>query len=83
MSQQVYVSANAWSLVTTATEETIRLINICASKLSATATATDLAENMLQITSQLNKFPTQVAIESIKKEFSQYFLIAASAPVKQ
>ena len=83
MSQQVYVSANAWSLVTTATEETIRLINICASKLSATATANDLAENMLQITSQLNKFPTQVAIESIKKEFSQYFLIAASAPVKQ
>jgi len=78
MSQQVYMSANSWSMLKTATEETIRLINISASKLSATATATDLAENILQITSQINKFPTQVAIDNIKKEFSQYFLFTTS-----
>ena len=74
LSQQVYISANAWAMVKTATEETLRLINISASKLSATATATDLAETMLQITAQVGKFPTQIAIENVKKEFSQYFL---------
>jgi hypothetical protein len=74
LSQQVYISANAWAMVKTATEETIRLINISASKLPHTATATELAENMLQITSQINKFPTQVALENVKKEFAQYFL---------
>jgi hypothetical protein len=78
MSQQVYMSANSWSQVTTATEETIRLINISASKLPATATATDLAENMLQITSQINKFPTQVALENLKKEFSQFYLMTTA-----
>ncbi len=74
LSQQVYISANAWAMVKTATEETLRLINISASKLNATATATDLAETMLQITAQVGKFPTQIAIENVKKEFSQYFL---------
>ena len=74
LSQQVYISANAWAMVKTATEETIRLINISASKLPHTASATELAENMLQITSQISKFPTQVALDSIKKEFAQYFL---------
>jgi hypothetical protein len=78
MSQQVYMSAGSWAQVTTATEETIRLINISASKLPATATATDLAENMLQITSQINKFPTQVALENLKKEFSQFYLMTTA-----
>ncbi|HWY98563.1 MAG TPA: hypothetical protein VNY36_05705 [Bacteroidia bacterium] len=79
LSQQVYMSPNAWSMVKTATEETIRLVNISASKLSVTATAPELAENMLQITSQIGKFPTQVAIDSIKKEFAQYFLTSTNA----
>jgi hypothetical protein len=74
ISQQVYVSAKSWNMVKTATEETLRLINVAASKLSATATATDLAENMLQISTQIGKLPTHVAIENIKKEFSQYFM---------
>ncbi|MGP8214816.1 MAG: hypothetical protein ACLQQ4_04560 [Bacteroidia bacterium] len=78
LSQQVYMSENSWAMVKTATEEVIRLVNISASKLSVTATATELAENILHITSQIGKFPTQVAIESIKKEFAQYFMNSAS-----
>jgi len=74
ISQQVYVSAKSWHMVKTATEETIRLINVAASKLPSTATATELAENILQISTQIGKLPTHVAIEHIKKEFSQYFL---------
>jgi hypothetical protein len=74
LSQQVYISAAAWTMVKTATEETIRLVNISGSKLPATALATDLAQNILNITSQIGKFPTHIAIENIKKEFSKYFL---------
>lgn len=74
MSQQIYITAGTWAMIKTATEETIRLVNISASKLSVTATATELAENILQITAQVGKFPTQVALEQVKKEFSQYFL---------
>jgi hypothetical protein len=74
MSQQVYMSAAAWALVKTATEETIRLINMSSSKLQATAMATDLAQNILTLTSQIGKFPTQIAIDNIKKEFGQNFM---------
>jgi hypothetical protein len=74
VSQQVYMSPAAWAMVKTATEETIRLVNISGSKLPQSAMATDLAENILHITSQIGKFPTHVAIDNIKKEFAQYFL---------
>ena len=74
VSQQVYMSPAAWALVKTATEETVRLINISASKLPPSAMAADLAENILHITAQIGKFPTHVAIDNIKKEFAQYFL---------
>lgn len=74
MSQQIYITANTWAMIKTATEETLRLINISGSKLSVTATATELAENILQITAQVGKFPTQVALDQLKKEFAQYFL---------
>ena len=74
VTQQVYMSIQAWTMVKTATEETIRLINVSASKLQANASATDLAEHILTISSQIGKLPIHVAIENIKKEFSQYFL---------
>ena len=74
LSQQVYMSPAAWAMVKTATEETIRLVNVSGSKLPPSAMAADLAENILNITSQIGKFPTHVAIDALKKEFAQYFL---------
>ncbi|HXB11040.1 MAG TPA: hypothetical protein VNZ45_03560, partial [Bacteroidia bacterium] len=74
ISQQVYLTANSWSMVKTATEETIRLVNITGSQMPPSATASDLAEQILNITSKVSKFPTQVALDQVKKEFTQYFL---------
>ena len=74
MTQQVYMSANAWNQVKTATEETVRVINVSASKLQPNATAPELAQAILTITSQVSKFPTQVAIDNVKKECAQFFL---------
>lgn len=85
LSQQVYMSPAAWTMVKTATEETIRLVNISGSKLPASALASELAENILTITAQIgiNKFPTHVAIDNIKKEFAQYFLSQHAAEKTQ
>jgi len=49
------------------------LVNISGSKLPNTALASDLAQSILNITSQIGKFPNHVAIDHIKKEFAQYF----------
>ncbi len=80
LSQQVYMSAAAWQLTKTAAEETIRLINVCGSKTGASATASDLAQMILEITSRAGKFPTEVAIDGVKKEFASQFFSTAANP---
>lgn len=80
VSQQIYMSPAAWAMVKTATEESIRLVSVAGAKLPPNAMATDLAENILNITAQIGKFPTHIAIDNIKKEFSQNFMQKVEAP---
>lgn len=80
ISQQIYISLTSWAMVKTATEETIRLVNVAGSKVSPNASATELGEKIIEITSQIGKFPTHMAIEHIKKEFAQYFMPTMQAP---
>jgi hypothetical protein len=83
LSQQIYMSPTAWAMVKTATEETIRLVNVAGAKLPPSAMAAELAENILHITAQIGKFPTHVAIENLKKEFTQNFIQHTMAETKQ
>jgi hypothetical protein len=48
-------------------------VNIAASKLPESATGVDLSQMILQISQQIEKMPTQVALEYIKKEVGQVF----------
>lgn len=74
LSQQIYISYNAWELVKTAKEEIIKLINISATKVAHDNSSNDLAMMVLNITANLDKkLPNEVALEYIKKEVSQIF----------
>jgi hypothetical protein len=74
LSQQIYVSYNAWELVKTAKEEIIKLVNISATKVPNDNTSNDLAMMILNITSNLEKkLPNEVALEYVKKEVSHIF----------
>lgn len=73
LSQQIYMSNHAWEMVKTAKEEITKLVNVAASKLADTATGVDLSQMILQISQQIDKMPTQVALEYIKKEVGQVF----------
>jgi hypothetical protein len=73
MSQQVYMSNQAWEVVKTAKEETVKLINIASTKVPDTASGMDLANAVIEISSQIPKLPTQVAIEAVKRELSDQF----------
>lgn len=73
ISQQIYVSASAWHLVKTAKEETLKLINISVTKIPENAKGQDLAHIILQIASGVEKTPTQIAIEFLKREVAQHF----------
>lgn len=72
LSQQIYTSFGAWELVKTAKEETIKLINISATKVSYDAPSNELAMMILNVAASLEKkLPSEVAIEYVKKEVSQ------------
>ena len=73
MAQQVYLSVGAWEMIRTAKEETTKLINITAQKMNESASGLDLGESLLNLSSQLKKLPTDVAIEYLKKEFNEKF----------
>ena len=74
LSQQIYLSHNAWELVKTSKEEIIKLINISATKVPQDNSSNDLAMMVLNITASLEKkLPNEVALDYIKKEVSQIF----------
>ncbi|MHB8261574.1 MAG: DUF7935 family protein [Bacteroidia bacterium] len=73
ISQQIYVSANAWHLVKAAKEETIKLINISVTKVSENAKGQELSQVILHIASSVEKTPTQIAIEFLKTEVARHF----------
>ncbi len=73
LSQQIYISNHAWEMVKTAKEEITKLVNVAASKLPDAATGVELSQMILQISQQIEKMPTQVALEYIKKEVGQVF----------
>lgn len=74
LSQQIYMSHNAWEMVKNAKEEVIQLINISSSKIAPDAPSSELAMMILNITANLDKkLPSELAIAYIKKEISQIF----------
>lgn len=73
LSQQIYISSKSWEAVVKAKEETIKLINIAATKVNADAAAMDLAQAVIGVTSQLSNLPTQPGIELIKREIAKEF----------
>ena len=73
ISQQIYMSAGAWELVRTAKEETLKLVNISYNKVQENSKSHDLAQIILQIASSVDKIPSQIAQEFIKKEITRLF----------
>ncbi|MGZ3899793.1 MAG: DUF7935 family protein [Bacteroidia bacterium] len=74
LSQQIYVSHNAWELVKTAKEEIIKLVNISSTKVPHENSSNDLAMMVLNITANVDKkMPNEVALDYIKKEIAQIF----------
>lgn len=73
LSQQIYMSGKSWEAVIRAKEETIKIINVAASKVSADSTGMELAQTIIAVSSQLTEMPTKAAIDSIKKEIGKEF----------
>lgn len=73
ISQQLYISDLAWEKVLIAKEETIKLINTSAAKLTDDANSTHLASKMLELSFEYSKMPVNEALVFLKEEFRKKF----------
>jgi hypothetical protein len=71
LSQQIYMSPQAWEVVKNARSNTIKTINSEAEKMPADASAINLSRQLLERIMELDKEPTKVAIDFIKSEIAQ------------
>lgn len=73
VSQQIYVSAQAWELVKNAKEDIIRLVNTASAKLSDGASANDLAQKVIELYVEGKNKSIDQAMGLIKKEVKELF----------
>jgi hypothetical protein len=55
-----------------AKEEVLRVINMAANTLDENASATDLAAKILEISAQLEQFPTEICRAYLQNEFQRF-----------
>ena len=68
LSQQIYVSDNAWHMVKKAKEEIIAVVNQSADGLAADAKSLDLAKRIFEKMLDKQADPTLIALRQIKEE---------------
>ncbi len=71
LSQQIYMSPQAWEVVRNARSNMIKIINSEAEKMPETSSAMDFSKLLLEKIMSLDKEPTRAAIEYIKGEVSR------------
>lgn len=71
LSQQIYVSPQAWEVLKNAKTNTTKLINTSAEKLPPKASGSDFSKFLLESVMELDKEPTTIAIEFLKAEVSR------------
>ncbi len=73
LSQQVYVSDDAWSYVSGAVEQLISLINESGNEMTAEATSIDLARAILEKSVGNEQDPIKSALKFVKHEVKEIF----------
>ena len=71
LSQQIYMSPQAWEVVRNARSSTIKIINTEAESMPVNAPAMVLSKQLLEKIMELDKEPTRVAIDYLKSEISR------------
>jgi hypothetical protein len=71
LSQQIYMSQQAWEVVRNARSNMIKMINSEAEKLPADSTGLVLSKKLLEKIMEMEQEPTRAAIDYVKAEISR------------
>ena len=75
LSQQVYMSDEAWTVVKNAMNETVALINLSARELAPELPAFELSKRIFEVIMEKNINPSDEALSIIKKEIRENFIM--------
>ena len=73
LSQQVYISSQAWEMIRTARGNVINLINAASDQVRDDATAITLSQKIFEQVVQLKNSPVQEALEFLKEEAREFY----------
>lgn len=73
VTQQLFISIEAWNMLKKAKDETVKIINVAGQQMSETSMSTDLAAKIFEIVGEVGDLPTDIAVEYLKKEFQELF----------
>lgn len=73
VSQQLFISPQAWEMVRNSKEETIKIINIAGNQMNMTSNGTDLAGKIFEVVAEVGKLPTEITVDYLKKELQELF----------
>jgi hypothetical protein len=71
LSQQIYMSTQAWEVIRNARSNTIRIINTEIEKLPGNSSGMAFSKRLLEKVMELEKEPTRVAIDYVKAEIGR------------
>lgn len=75
LSQQVYMSDQAWTVVKSAMNEIVALINLSARDLAPNALALELSKRIFEVIMEKNINPSDEALRVIKQEIRENFMM--------
>jgi hypothetical protein len=73
VAQQLFVSLEAWEMVKSSREESIKIINIAGNQMSATSLGTEFSTKVLEICAEVGNLPTEITIGYLKEELQRLF----------
>ena len=74
LSQQTYISEEAWQKVQTARNQVVKIINESAAELNEGASGASLGKLVLEKVMELKTPPSQAAVDFLKREVHELFL---------
>lgn len=73
VAQQLYIPTKTWNIIKSTREEIVKVINSCAEQLNDDASGLELSQFLLELVGKMDKMPTDVAIEALKREVNRTF----------
>jgi hypothetical protein len=71
ISQQLYLQDDTWTMLVSAKESMIQLVNTCATEVTLDSTALEYAQHIVETYGKVPKTPSSVAKTMLKAELSQ------------